>query len=270
MGMEDSRTMRHVDVEGTANFRDLGGYATADGRLVKWGQVYRSDALNRLTPAGMAALEALRLRVICDFRGPWELEADGVDCTPPGAEHLHLPIYDPDDDMEQTTREAIVSGDPIRQYAVFGDGRVTRINIDGGRELVSHPTAVGAYSTMLRRLADSSSLPLLAHCTAGKDRTGWSSAIILLALGVPHETVIDDYLLTNELVAPTREQRLRQVARIMDPELLRPLLEVRVEYIGASFAAVEERHGDFASYLRDGLGIDDATLEALRENLLQK
>lgn len=180
---------------------------------------------------------------------------------------LHLPIYDPNNDIEAKITDAITSRDYAAQEALLGGGRNVQILIDGGRTLVTDAT--GPYAACVRRLADPAVLPTLTHCTAGKDRTGFSTAIILLALGVPESTVMEDYLLSNVYRAERNEQTLATLGALMrDPELLRPVLEVRPEYLQASFDTIGEVYGSLAAYLENGLGIDQATLERLRANLL--
>ena len=139
---------------------------------------------------------------------------------------------------------------------------------DGGRYFVADPTASKNYQALLERLEDPADLPTLTHCSGGKDRTGWSTAIILMALGVPKQTVIDDYLATNDYTKEKNAKTLESTATLIDPALLTPLLEVRPEYIGASFDAVKQKYGTFGKYLTKGLRVSKAELAALKKNLL--
>ncbi|HZR83220.1 MAG TPA: tyrosine-protein phosphatase [Candidatus Binatia bacterium] len=260
---------RRVPLVGAVNFRDLGGYATASGKRVAWGKVFRSDQLDRLTEADQAIFSNLGVKLVCDFRSPTEV-GRSPDRLPPddASEVLHLPIYDPENDYEAEIRGAITSADFARQEELLGGGRNEQLLIDGNRFLVTKAT--DQYAGCLRRLADPAALPALTHCTAGKDRTGFSSAILLLALGVPESVVMEDYLLSNAYLAERNEQTIASVGPLMrDPELLRPVLEVRPEYLQASFDAIREIYGDVETYLREGLGLDPATLRRLRENLLR-
>ena len=120
-----------------------------------------------------------------------------------------------------------------------------------------------AYGRMLKYLAAPDVGPALIHCSAGKDRTGWGATLTLTALGVDRETVTREYLLSNQALhsfTPSAEA---------PPEWLRPLMEVRADYIDASFAAVDEHWGGFDSYLREGLDFSEADLGRLRGNLLE-
>ncbi len=259
---------RSLHLTSAPNARDIGGYETKDGHHVKWGQVYRSDAIAEADTADLAKLDALGIKLICDFRGPGEVAVDGADQPVAGAEQLNLPILDESDDSNAKIRAAITSGDTAAQEALLGDGKGAKILTDAGTFFVEDASARDNFATLLGRLADPADLPTLTHCTAGKDRTGWSTAIILSALGVPKQTVIDDYLLTNDYTKEKNAQTLESTATLIDPALLRPLLEVQPEYLAGSFDAVKKRYGTFEKYLTKGLGMSKADLAALKRNLL--
>jgi len=260
---------RSLHLATAPNARDIGGYETKDGHHVKWGQVFRSDAISKADAADLAKLDALGIKLICDFRGPSEVTADGADVPVAGAENLSLPIFDASNDLSAKLRAAITTGDAAQQEALLGGGKGAQILTDAGKFLATSSEANKSYHALLERLTDASSLPTLTHCTAGKDRTGWSTAVILSALGVPKQTVIDDYLLTNDYTKDKNASTLASVKSLMaDPELLRPVLEVRPEYIGASFAEVKKHYGSFDNYLRTVLGISRSELAKLKKNLL--
>jgi protein-tyrosine phosphatase len=259
---------RSLHLATAPNARDIGGYATTDGHHVKWGQVFRSDAISKADAADLAKLDALGIKLICDFRGASEVEADGADQPVAGAEELSLPILDESDDTNTKIRDAITSGDTATQEALLGNGKAAQILTDAGKTLANSPAADKAYTALLERLEDPADLPTLTHCTAGKDRTGWSTAIILSALGVPKQTVIDDYLLTNQYTKDKNAATLQSTANLIDPALLSPLLEVAPEYIKGSFAEVKKKYGTFDKYLTKGLGVSKAELAALKKNLL--
>ena len=123
------------------------------------------------------------------------------------------------------------------------------------------------YGVFLRALAEPSGLPGLFHCSAGKDRAGWAGSVVLLTLGVPEDQVIEQYLLSNRSAEQIVESQ-KSHGREIWGEVLRPLLEVRIEYIEASFTAVREEWGDFEGYLEKGLSISEAQRDAIRKNLL--
>jgi protein-tyrosine phosphatase len=137
------------------------------------------------------------------------------------------------------------------------------------RWFVSSPLARQTFGAAVRLIADEEALPLLFHCTAGKDRTGWLSAIVLSALGVDRDQVIADYLLTEEFNAASNEFLVTVLAkRMIDPLAAVPLLQARREYIEAALAEADALFGGMDGYLRQGLGLDEATLAALRSHLL--
>jgi protein-tyrosine phosphatase len=126
-----------------------------------------------------------------------------------------------------------------------------------------------AFAQALRMIADPGQLPLLFHCSAGKDRTGWLSAVLLTVLGVDRDVIMADYLRTNEA-----STRLHQVVvgllegKVDDPEVILPMVQARAAYLEAAYAEADRRYGGLAGYLRDGLGVDDDLVAALRTNLL--
>jgi protein-tyrosine phosphatase len=140
--------------------------------------------------------------------------------------------------------------------------------IDAGRKFVTSESARDAYHAVFTRLADPQMLPGVFHCTAGKDRTGWGAAIFLSAMGVPRDTVMRDYLLSNVYLAAKSQRMAEAMKDRIDPALMEPLATVHAEYLAASFDAVDTRYGSFDRYLHEGLKLDDATLAALREEFL--
>jgi protein-tyrosine phosphatase len=140
------------------------------------------------------------------------------------------------------------------------------------RWFVSDPSASAGFATAVRLAAEPANLPLLFHCSAGKDRTGWLSVILLTALGVDEEAIRADYLRTNDLTEALQETILaamqeRQPA--LDIESVRPVLQARPEYLDAAYAEVRRRYGSFDRYLRDGLAVPGQLIRALRANLLE-
>jgi protein-tyrosine phosphatase len=259
---EVRESQRRLPVAGAANLRDLGGYATRDGRALRWGLLYRSDALADLSDQDVAYLERLHLRRVVDFRSAAERERD-PDRLPDGLPVVSRPIGGQGLDPRQLQDRMLAGELSGEQAAAF--------LVDGNRAFVSEFREV--YARFLRDLADPANLPTLFHCTAGKDRTGFAAALVLLALDVPRETAMRDYLLTNSLTQEKTRHTL-QVIRLVslfraDPNDLQPLFEARETYLGAAFAAIDETQGGAVAYLRDSLGVDDALRAQLRANLLE-
>jgi protein-tyrosine phosphatase len=250
---------RHVPLEGAHNFRDVGGYQTEDGRRVRWGLFYRSDDLSALTDADLAQLHGLGLKLVCDFRSPEE-KAEEPDRLPAERtpELVELPIFD-ESFSPVAFREKITSG-------TLGDTDLRRMLVEGNRMFATRYAP--QYAAMFERLTQPDQLPALVHCTAGKDRTGFAAAVLLRTLGVPLETVYEDFLLTNHYTAREIERTLWMIRLVSmfrtDPEQVRPVLGVERAYLEAAFGAVDERYGSFDAYRRDALGLDDAETAAFR------
>ena len=263
-GMPEHVRRRHVVLEGAANFRDLGGYETEDGQTVKWGLFYRSDALADLTDADLEKVADLGIKLVCDFRAPAEKQADPDRLpaeNPPQVAALEIGA---ENFMVKDLRERIQSGD-LEGLDLRG------MMIEGNRQFATkfYPQ----YAAMFERLIRPENLPALVHCTAGKDRAGFASAMILRVLGVPRETVMEDFLLTNHYTAQATDRQLFMIKVFSlfrtDTEALRPLFGVEPAYLQAAFDAIDSSYGDFDTYRRDALGLDDAELAAFRTYALE-
>jgi protein-tyrosine phosphatase len=166
--------------------------------------------------------------------------------------------------MVKDLRKRIQSGDL--------DGLDLRgMMVEGNRQFAT--TFAPQYAAMFERITKPENLPALVHCTAGKDRAGFASALILSVLGVPRETVMEDFLLTNHYTAAATEKRLRMIKIFSlfraDTDALRPLFGVEPAYLEAAFESIEKSHGDFDSYRRSALGLDDAEVVAFRALALE-
>jgi protein-tyrosine phosphatase len=263
-GMPEHVRRRHVVLEGAHNFRDFGGYATADGRRVRWGLFYRSDDLGQLTDADLSKLHALGIKLVCDFRSPEEKaeEPDRLPAEAPPA-LAELPIFD-QSFSPAAFREKITSG-------TLGDTDLRQMLIEGNRMFATRYAP--QYAAMFERIMQREQLPALVHCTAGKDRTGFAAAVVLRTLGVPLETIYEDFLLTNHYTAAEIERTLWIIRLVSlfrtDPEQVRPVLGVERAYLEAAFGAVDAQFGSFDAYRRDALGVDDAEAEAFRSLALE-
>lgn len=257
---------RHLAVPGTRNARDLGGLPAADGRAVRPGLVLRSDSLAGLPDEGVAALAALRIEAVVDLRDRTEVEFGGADRLPAGARLLAYEVLGRRD-------IAGVGTDPESIVEVFAAGGAAHVMRETYAFMATAEHARQAWGELLRMLAAPSTGAVLVHCVAGKDRTGWFAALLLRALAVEEDALRADYLASNAAFDPTVTGVLPQgldrlVDRLGDLELVLPLVRVEESYLDAGFAAADAAYGDFATYLRLGLGIDAATVAALRERLL--
>jgi protein-tyrosine phosphatase len=260
----ERESARRLPLDGAHNARDLGGYAGVDGRRVRWGKVYRSDALGDLSDDDVTYLARLGVHQVVDFRSELERERE-PDRLPvsPSPRVVLRPIFGEALDP-QILRDRILSGDAQAD-------EMAEMLVEGNRAFVTEFAPV--YSGFLHDLADPQNLPVLFHCTAGKDRAGFAAAALLMALGVPREKIMQDYLLTNGFSEATT-RRMLNVLRVVsffrtDPDDVRPLFEARQTYLQAAFDTIDARYGSDDAYLREGLGLDDATISRLRANLLE-
>jgi protein-tyrosine phosphatase len=233
---------------------------------VRTGRVYRAAHLAEATDADLTVLERLGVTVVIDFRGPAEVEAEGEDRLPPGARLVSIPMYDPA--RGNDIRTLLQEGSPEMLTEIYGNGRAVAAMVKGAVQFVTDATRVEQYSLMFRTIVDADGAAVF-HCAAGKDRTGWGASLLLLALGVPRQTVIDHYLESN-LHRRERSVRLTQlVDQGFDPEILQPFLDVREEYKLAALEAVEQHWGGIDGYLHDGLKLTDAELATFRARMLE-
>lgn len=259
---------RHVALDGAVNVRDIGGYRSVHGPEVIRGRLFRGDALSQLTSDDVERLDRLGLRTVIDFRTPGEVLLAGDDRLPYGAKCVHLPVGGGD---LGAIYELIASGDHERQRRELGAGRAASFMAEMNRGFVTDARQREAFGAALRLVCTPGRLPLLYHCTSGKDRAGWMTAIVLTALGVPRELVLRDYLLSNDFHR-TAYQKLRfdlvKTGIVADPELLRPILEQSATYLGAAFEEADRRYGSFGRFLAYGLEVSETMLAGLRRTLL--
>ncbi|GAA1349816.1 tyrosine-protein phosphatase [Streptomyces beijiangensis] len=243
---------RLVKLEGSVNFRDAGGYRTADGHWVKMGEVYRSDALDKLTAGDLAKLRRLHIRTVFDLRMESERTA-APDRLPVGAKGV---VAD------------VLAGSPtFTTMPTTADG-AAKMMTDGEKFMVSGATAKAAYTKVIDGVADASPThAVVFHCTAGKDRTGWSNAALLTALGVPRPTVMSDYLASNDYRAAANAAALASMPAAQ-AAVYKPLLDVRAEYLNSGFDEVAAKYGSFGTYLKDGVGVDSRELARIKGELL--
>ena len=241
---------RALPLEGGQNFRDLGGYPTEGNRHVRWGLLFRSGSMYGLTAADFAYLQKLGLRTVVDFRSKQERAAE-----PEGWPTDHTPRILTDDydfallgrhmtglnEMKPEERQAKL----IEMYPIILD----QFN--------------GQYRRLFEQLLDGNT-PLAFHCSAGRDRTGVAAALILTALGVPRETVIQDYLLTNRYFQLARTGPAAQTWGNIPSDMLKVMESSARPSIEAVFKFVDQYPGGAKGYLRDKLGLDDLKIARLR------
>ncbi|MEV0293638.1 tyrosine-protein phosphatase [Nocardia sp. NPDC050710] len=251
------------------NARDIGGYR-AHGGKVEFGQVYRADALDQLDAGEQQQLVSHNIGAVIDFRSPTE-SRQAPDKVPASIPVTALPVYDPANDFFIMISQ-VIGGGPAKQQEVLGDGKGAEIMRTYYRWFVTDPAARDQFGTALRAIATAPG-PVLYHCTAGKDRTGWMTAIIMEALGVAKGQIYKDFLQSNDNLAAKNEATLAGLESrglITDRALFAPILGVQRDYLKAAFDQVQQSYGSFERFVSEGLGVDSGTLEALRSKLLNK
>lgn len=244
-------------LEGADNFRDLGGigagYSTPDGRHIARGVVYRSNALT-LTDADLAAVEPLHVTDVIDLRTTAEIEAK-PDREVPGATWVHDDVLGSVETMATPT------------FATAADAEAM---MDGAYDsMVTSPAARKAIGAALTTIAGAKGA-VIVHCTAGKDRTGWTSALLLHIAGADRETIDQNYLLTNQYSRASISASLAGMTSQHGEAAATayaPLLGVQQSFLDASYAAVAEHFGSVDAYLTTGLGLSTETMETLRTKL---
>lgn len=260
---------RQFVLQGAHNVRDMGGFVATDGRVTAWGKVFRGDNLGKLTARDDQALAAADVATVVSYLGANEIARDGADKLPRGTRAVSLPILDPvTQALADSLGSALRSGDRAALDAMLGGGRATRIGDEGFITQLDKPQTMAAYGETLRLIADNHGA-LLYHCTAGKDRTGMMSAILLGILGVPDDAIVADFLASNDYNHEHNAKVYAHLAsRGIDTSLIRPLLEQRASEIEPVLAAVHHRYGGWDAFAHDVLQVDAATLAKLRSGLL--
>lgn len=259
--MTDSES-RVVVLDGGVNFRDLGGYRNVQGRRVKWRKIMRCGHLASLSDSDLDILEQIGISKVHDFRR--EEEQVQSPSSAIRAEFI--------DDYQ------ILIGDISRFWEFLFEGELTaesshQLVVNSYRSCID--SVIPAFSRFMRHIVDNADNASLFHCSAGKDRTGMAAALILAALDVPRETIIEDYMLTLEhynsdkLIAIVEEHLRRAEVKSWDREWLMPYCSVHQDNIVAFLDAIEERYGDVKNYLVSALGLTMADLEKMHNCYLE-
>ena len=252
----DSIKQRKLDMQGAPNFRDFGGYSNASGQNVKWGYLYRSGQLSALSEVDVALVDSLGLDLVFDFRRTEEQELE--------------PSRLPRDSAHRVLSMPITPGNNADFFEHSDtDQRVMfEFMVGINRDFAEAQTAT--YSRMFREILETEGARLLVHCAAGKDRTGFAAAIILLALGVSRDVVMGDYMLTADFFSPHLEMdRLRAKYELeLEAEAILPMLEVHEDYLAAALASIDAQYASVEEYLAQELGVGESERAELRGRYL--
>ena len=241
---------RHLNLAGASNFRDLGGYPGKDGRIVRWRQIFRSNHLGHLTDGDIETVRRLGLKSAFDFRGAEERVA--AMCGLAEIAVHSLPI-------EPTVVAAL-------KVRLAGSGALSSADAldvmrDSYRNYVRNNTP--NFRALFAHLLEDRA-PLVIHCTAGKDRTGFACTLILHALGVPGAVIAEDYLLTNRFY-----RRDPQASSDLPNDVRQVLGTVEASFLAAAFDAIGAQYGDLKGYFSDGLGLGAGELRELAGRYLE-
>jgi len=255
----DVHAKRLVAADGRFNFRDIGGYATTDGRITRWGHVYRSGVMAHFTEAGCAALAKLGIRVICDLRTTREREEAPTRWQDAGV----ADYWSRDYDLSRGELSRMMERDDLAA------GEVRNAMITNYRTLAFEQAE--SYKHLFARLADGH-VPLVFNCSAGKDRTGVAAALLLALLGVPRDTIVADYALTNEIMALDGkvlvERGIFRGGWRTDPAF-QALIAADPAYIEAMFESLDKECGSVENFVERELGVSQSQADAIRASLLE-
>jgi protein-tyrosine phosphatase len=251
---------RLIRADGALNFRDLGGFRAADGRRVRSGKIYRSGTMSCLTDTGLARIEALGLRTICDFRSSRERAREPSPFS--GRKDIVYLAREHDQiagDLRRMLRNPVTTPASVRERMCASYREIPFDYAESFRELFARIAA--------------SDLPLVFSCAAGKDRTGIAAALLLSLLDVPRAVVLRDYVRTERILDKDRQRavgdrrRLYAFTNDISPDIARPLLRADPVYLEAMFDSIQNRCGSVAAYL-DTIGVTLTKAAVIREALL--
>jgi len=252
-------TLNTPRLQGMDNFRDVAGtttaYTTRNDGVMREGVFYRSNALTP-TPADLAILNTLNITTVVDLRTPAEI-ATTPDTLPGGAKYINVDLIG-----QSGSTSSITSS-----LAGMNAASVNTLMEDGERNFVTNNYARQGLSQVFRELAEADGAALF-HCTAGKDRTGWTAAILQSIAGVDSATIMQDYLATNEYTAARINATVAALPASMG-ETYRTLMGVQANWLQAGFDQTLISYGSVDNYLKQGLGLDQATLYVLRGKMVR-
>lgn len=258
--------VRIIHLEGTTNTRDIGGYLTNDMETVRWGQIIRSDKLSRLTDNDFRKLEEMGVKTVIDLRtkkenkqSPTVWQGD----NPP--EFFHFPVGDVNNDWFRSQRS-------MMRKNRFTQEQSLEHMVEGYRMIADEGTS--SYQKLMEVVLDESNWPILIHCTAGKDRSGVAIALILEALGVEREIIMEEYLLTNKFsriedkaAYLSKESKKSSMGnRFPSASAWLPIVGVDAQMLEAFYASVDEDYGSMDAFLTE-LGVDQDARDALTASL---
>lgn len=251
---------RHLAFNKVHNFRDMGGIINKNGKQIVWGHFFRSGQLSKLKSSEYAKLEALNVKTIIDLRTDKEL-AKKPDRVPAGVDYKNVQVYDDSEDMFSKTKTEVLKG---KVTPVQADSLVMEFY---KLYMLENPQLVKGIVDQLFDTNDA----VLFHCSAGKDRTGMIGALVLSILEVDRETIISEYMLSNNYRAKEVEKllKLAKIGKLVYPKIDYQVIEnfswIKPIYIEAMFKGIEGKYGTIDNYITTGLGISKEQRQAYME-----
>lgn len=250
---------RLIKLNGTNNTRDLGGYTNMDNKVIKNNIIFRSDKLSELTKDDIKTIQNLGIKTIIDFRSFKEKEQE-PNIIPNNMMYIEMPI-----NADKNIREDInniVSGEFNKDIGKY--------LIEANEDFVNKHSHI--FSGFLRIVLNSEE-PLLFHCTAGKDRTGFAAYLILHILGVSDKLKLEDYLMTNICIKESLDKQIVHCSKLLKIDenkanMLRPLLIVSEDYINKALETINKKYGNIDNYIKNILNIDDSMITAFRKRMI--
>jgi protein-tyrosine phosphatase len=262
---EQRAAHRLLNFEGIANFRDLGGYANEQGQQVKWGVLYRSGTFAHSSRADLQGLQQLQLATLIDFRSGGEKEEEPNQLPQPASfTVVEIPTLDEGNKaLVGEVMERVESGD-------FDGFDPDQFMLTANRQFATEFTP--QFRQFIHTVLDAGGKPVAWHCSAGKDRTGFASAILLRVLGVPQETVMRDYMESKQHALEARKNQLLLLRVFKGEEAadkLAIMMGVEEAWLRAAFEEIDARWGSFDNYVSEGLQLTDRDIAKLRNQLLE-
>jgi protein-tyrosine phosphatase len=263
--IEQREAHRVLKFEGVVNFRDLGGYRTTDNQSVKWGKLYRSGTFANTSRADLVTIQKLDLSTLIDFRSTAEKREEPNKLPDPmGFRVVEIPTLDDGNKaMVGEIMQRIESGN-------FDGFDPNHFMLEANIQFASKFTP--QFTEFIQTILDAKGSPVVWHCSAGKDRTGFSSAVLLKILGVPHSTIIADYMLSNEYALAGRKNEIRMLRLFKGDEAadkLTIMMGVEESWLQAAFDEIDRQWGNFDNYVHSGLQLSAQDIAKLKNTLLE-